>query len=235
MNLLLLRPEDVTVPGQARVTGRRAEHVQRVLGKSVGDTLRIGVLDGEVGVATVRSVGGGAVELVFSLGQAPPLPLRLVLVVALPRPPMLRRILQTAATFGVKELHLFQARRVEKSFWNSGAVAESDVREQLCRGLEQGRDTRMPVVHRHERFRPLVEAELPDLAAPGSVLLADLAADVACPTAVTDRTVVVVGPEGGFIPFEEDLLATAGVRTVSLGPRPLRVDVAVAALLGRMS
>jgi len=45
---------------------------------------------------------------------------------------------------------------------------------------------------------------------------------------------LVIGPEGGFIPAEVDLLSRSGCRPVNLGERILRVETAVAALTGRL-
>jgi 16S rRNA (uracil1498-N3)-methyltransferase len=234
VNLLLLRAEDVTAPGRARISGRRATHVRSVLGKKPGDSLKVGLLNDGLGVATVLDMEDDSVGLLFGLTEAPPAASPVVLAVALPRPPMLRRVLQTAATFGVKQIHLFHAKRVEKSFWQSGALKEGDVREQLVLGLEQGRDTGLPAVHQHPRFRPFAEDVMPGLADAGKRLLADEDGGTPCPTGVREPSLLIVGPEGGFIPFELELMAANGAQTVTVGSRPLRVDVAVAALLGRL-
>jgi RsmE family RNA methyltransferase len=45
---------------------------------------------------------------------------------------------------------------------------------------------------------------------------------------------LVVGPEGGFVPFEAELLRAQGLAAVHLGSRRLRVETAVAALVGRL-
>jgi len=39
--------------------------------------------------------------------------------------------------------------------------------------------------------------------------------------------VLAVGPDGGWVPFEADLLEKHGFRPFSLGPRILRVETAV--------
>ena len=45
---------------------------------------------------------------------------------------------------------------------------------------------------------------------------------------------IIIGPEGGFIPFEIDAFRKAGCRVVTLGERVLRVETAVVALLAKM-
>jgi RsmE family RNA methyltransferase len=45
---------------------------------------------------------------------------------------------------------------------------------------------------------------------------------------------VVVGPEGGFIPYEVDLLTKNGCQAVSLGNRILRTETSISYILGRL-
>ena len=112
-------------------------------------------------------------------------------------------------------------------------LAPATVRDYLLQGLEQARDTLLPPVHLHTRFKPFVEDQLPGLLAGRDALLAHPGDAPLAPTGLERDTVLVVGPEGGFIPYEVEKLLAAGCRQVSLGPRILRVENAVAALLGR--
>ena len=43
----------------------------------------------------------------------------------------------------------------------------------------------------------------------------------------------MLGPEGGFVPFEVDLAQSVGALPVNLGARTLSVDTAVAAALSQ--
>jgi RsmE family RNA methyltransferase len=233
MNLVLVEPEELD-GARVRLGGRRARHIATIHRATVGKRLRVGVIGGAVGSGVVVSVSPEAVELDVELTDAPPPPMPCTLVLALPRPRVLHRVLGAAATFGIKRIALISSRRVEKSYWHSPVVADESIREQLLDGLEQGCDTVVPVVSKHQRFRPFVEDELHALAAGSLALVAEASGAEPCPRSDGRAVTLVVGPEGGFVDYELELLRTAGLRAVSLGTRPLRVEQAFAALLGRL-
>lgn len=101
-------------------------------------------------------------------------------------------------------------------------------------GLEQARDSVLPEVIIEKRFKPFVEDRLPHMAA-GTLGLVGHPGDLpACPRAVTQPVTLAIGPEGGWIPYEVDLLRQSGLQPVQLGERILRVETAVTALLARL-
>jgi RsmE family RNA methyltransferase len=235
VNLLLLDDGDFIAADQARLGGRRWRHVCEVHRAEIGDTLRVGRVGGRVGTATVSALGAAELRLAdIRLDADPPPPAPLRLLLALPRPKALRRVLQGVAAYGVKEIVLLNGWRVEKSFWESPALEPAALREQLLLGLEQGGDSVLPRVDLRRRFKPFVEDELPALLLASRGLVAHPTAATPCPRAVTEHVTLAVGPEGGFIPYEVEALQRAGCEPVSLGPRPLRVEQAVPALLGRL-
>ncbi|HEX4869487.1 MAG TPA: 16S rRNA (uracil(1498)-N(3))-methyltransferase [Moraxellaceae bacterium] len=234
MNLLLLTPDDCPAPGRARLTGRRLQHVREVHRAAAGDCLRVGLLGGLMGEGVITALDRDALELEFVLEQAPPPKLPLTLLLGLPRPKMLKRVFQTVAAMGVRRLVLMNSYRVEKSFWDSPWLAPEAVREQLLLGLEQARDTVLPEVALEPRFKPFVEDRLPGLCRGSVGLVAHPVAAEPCPVAIAAPVTLAIGPEGGFIPYEVDLLQAAGFRAVHLGPRILRVETAVTALVARL-
>jgi RsmE family RNA methyltransferase len=242
MNVLLLEPGElddrgraqVVAPDRARVIDRRLTHVRTVHRAGVGDTLRVGVIGGRLGRATIVRLDAGGLELDVRLEHDPPAPLPLALVLALPRPKVVRRVLQGIAALGVKRVVLVGAWRVERSYWESPRLDAAAIRDDLVLGLEQSGDTVLPEVALRRRFRPFVEDELPALAAKTRKLVAHPEADAGCPRAVAAPITLAIGPDGGFNAFEVELLATAGFEPVSLGPRVLRVEHAVPALVGRL-
>ncbi len=239
MNLILLDDADfdsrLDSGNRVVLRGRRLAHVREVCRAQVGDRLRVGRIGGDVGEGRVVRMTPDEIELEVVLDHAPPPPAAAGLVVALPRPPSLRKVLQQATALGVKRIALIASRRVEKSYWQSHALDPAALEQQLRLGLEQARDTVLPEVSLHPRFRPFVEDVLPGLLDRSRGLLADPDAQRPCPQAPPGPVTLIVGPEGGFIRFELDLLRAAGVEAVGLGPRVLRVETAVVALLARLA
>jgi 16S rRNA (uracil1498-N3)-methyltransferase len=235
MNLILLSPDDLTSSHSAIIRdARRVAHIKNIHGAAQGDSLKVGLLGGNMGTGRVTAIDDDGISLTLDLQQAPPAALDLTLVLALPRPKMLRRILQTIATLGVKKLHLINSYRVEKSYWQTPFLEAASIHEQLLLGLEQGCDTRLPEVHLHKRFKPFVEDELPALIANSRALVAHPYTATACPSQIDYALSLAVGPEGGFIEYEIALLEKCGFEAVHLGERIMRVETAVPYLLGRL-
>lgn len=232
MNLLLIEAAERLEPGLARVEGRKARHLREVLGKGVGQAVRVGELGGHMGQGVVLALDDDHALVRYEAHEPPPAPSPVRLVLALPRPPMLRRILQHATSLGVKHVVLLHTARVEKSFWGSHALRDAELGAQLRLGLEQARDTVLPEVALRRRFRPFVEDEL--AAWQGDKLVAHPEPGAPWPAAATGPTTIVVGPEGGLVPFELETLRAAGCAAVGLGPRILRVETAVVALVARL-
>jgi len=235
MNLILLFPDDFCRDGErVRLVGRRAEHVRSIHRAQVGEELTVGLVGGAVGRGRITVLAEDEIEMEVRLLQPPPAPLPVTLVLALPRPPVLRRVLIAATSMGVKRIVLSNARAVEKSFWQSGALEEAAIREQLVLGLEQARDTTLPEVLLRPRFRPFVEDELPALIGDGTALVAHPDAAPSWPPSIDGEVVVAVGPERGWNDHELQMLSDCGFRRISLGERSLRVETAVPALLSRL-
>ena len=238
MNILLLRPEDLQPDGTARLVGRRLVHAREVLRAAAGDLLRVGLLYGQLGTAKVLDLSDDALLLGPSFTEPPPARPFIDLLLAMPRPKALRRLLPALASLGVDRLVLLNAARVEKSFFDAGVLAPASVEALFAEGLEQARDTRPPQLLVRDRFRPFVEDELPALVPNAQALVAHPHAarsPAGLPQRAGRRLLLAIGPEGGWVPFELELLARQGFEAVTLGPRILRVEVAVPLLLGALS
>ncbi len=234
MNLILLRPEDFpNGDSLAHLTGTRHRHLRDVLNAKVGSQFIVGLVDGPMGQGEVAELTDETLSLRVTLDSSPPPPLPVSLILALPRPKVLRRVLAATSSMGVKQIYIINAYRVEKSYWQSPFLQPEQVEAQLLLGLEQGRDTKMPEVFLRDRFKPFVEDELPSLLEGSTAWLADLGGKGTLPSTPGRKSVLAVGPEGGFVPYEVRKLIEVGFQTFCLGPRPLRVETAAAVALGR--
>jgi len=234
MNLLLLEEADFIAADRVVLRDRRLTHMQEVHRSEVGDSLRVGRINGLMGSAELLRLEAGEAELRVTLDQSPPAKLPLTLVLALPRPKMLRRVFQTVATMGVSKVILVNSYRVEKSFWQTPFLEPEAIRENLILGLEQARDTVLPEVIIEKRFKPFVEDGLPAISEGTLGLVGHPGNYPPCPRALSEPVTLAIGPEGGWIPYEIDLLGKSGLQPVQLGERILRVETAVTALLARL-
>jgi RsmE family RNA methyltransferase len=255
MNLLLVEPEAVRPDRTVVLDAAPAAHIAGVLRLGPGDTLRAGVVDGPRGAARVLAVEGGdgrswrvTVDFgeVLDHGEVPPRP-RVDLLLALPRPKVLRRLLAPLAAIGVRRVYLTNAERVERCYFDAHVLSPEVQRPLLLQGLSQARDTRLPTVTVHRSLRGLVANGLPRYAPGAGRVMADVEGDARGPlpgvrAACADArrrgegpepadVVLAVGPEGGWRDGERQLLAEAGFVAASAGPRALRSETACVALL----
>ena len=234
MNLILFEPDERR-GDRVRAVGARALHLREVLRVQRGDEVRIGIIDGPVGTGRVLSCDPEGVDLAcaFDAG-APPSP-AVDLVLALPRPKVLRRLFAPIAALGVRRLMLTNAARVERPYFDTHVLGADCYRTLLIEGLQQARDTRLPAVSVHRQFRPLVEDLLAQWPADSLRIVAHPGDGPGLHMRLRQqpaaRILLALGPEGGWIPFELELLRTHGFVTATLGPRPLRSDTACVATL----
>ena len=236
MNLLLFEQYEHDAD-RLLLTDHRAKHIHTVLKLNVGDTLRIGMVHGNMGRGKIISMEGNAVELEVQLDCPPPPPPEIELILALPRPIMLQRILKQATVMGVRRFHLIRSAKVEKSFFQTPVLEPKKIKGLLLEGLTQAVDTCLPEVLIHHRFKPFVQDIVPTLAGDGLIAHPGGAAelpDVYPGSGEKKRILLAVGPEGGWNDFEVDNFLAQGFSRFSMGERILHVDTAVVALLAQL-
>ena len=234
MNLLLVDPVELAADGTCTLRDRRAQHLRSVLGARVGSHVRAGVVGGGTGRAELLSDDGVAIKLRIALVDPTPAPLPVELVLAIPRPKVVTRVVETAAAFGVARIALTNAWRVEKSYLRSPRLEPDALAHAARLGAEQGATTWLPEIAVHRRLMTLLDARWPGppalklIAHPGAPPIED-----AVPGAPTSLT-LAIGPEGGWIAREVDSFVERGFTPVSIGTPILRIESAVAAALGQL-
>jgi len=235
LNCILLSKNAESISDEQQVT-----HIKEILKSKVGDSLTIGEIGGYIGKATIAQINNDEVLLTdIILDKKPPAKLDLTVVLALPRPKVLRRLIMDMTSLGVNKIIIVNSYRSQKSYWQSPLLNRID--EFVFEGLQQAIDTVPPVIELKKYFKPFVEDEFPALL--GSAVIAHPYAsqswksylDVAkCKSSHKDTMpkVLCIGAEGGWIDYEVSLLCQHGCTSVSLGPRILRTEAVVNVLLG---
>lgn len=236
MNLMLIREEEME--GEvAVVRGRRARHVVEVLGKGVGDGVRIGWLNGPRGEGEVLRVEGEEVWLRCRWREEGRERPQLDVILAAPRPKVMKRLWAQLAALGVGRIDVIRTWKVERSYVECHAMGREVYEPLLIEGLEQAQDTWLPVVEVHKRFRPFVEDVVPGRYGEHVKWLADVG-ERRWPgeeeRGSGQRQVVAIGPEGGWTEEEREMLRGVGFERVSLGERSLRSDTATVLLVGAL-
>ena len=233
MNIVLLDPRQTETELWSITSTRQLEHLQQHLQIQVGDTLKVGIREGQRYLTEIVEISEKAARLKPLQEEAVPEKLPVTLIVALPRPKVLRRLIMDSVTLGVEKIILLHSYRVDKSYWQTPFLQQLNHYIEL--GLEQAGDTVAPKIELYKRFKPFVEDILPGLISTDCpAYVAHPYAEQAMPFAIEHPCTIVIGPEGGFIPYEVDLLIKNGCQAVSLGNRIIRTETVIPYVLGRL-
>ena len=251
MNLILIHPEELDTTGRAQLADNRAEHIRNVLRAERGKTLRIGLLNGPFGAGTVEELSEDSVTLTCEFeAEEPPRP-QIDLLLAMPRPKVLKRLWAQFAALGVGRIFITNAEKVEKYYFDTHILEPDFYNARFIEGLQQARDTHLPEVIIVKNLKPFLENE--EFPTFGGKLLADPSGEgslfqcleklekkvpnigkgdsLATRSAEMQRSCLGVGPEGGWTPCELEIFKAHGFELFGMGPRILRTDTACIALI----
>lgn len=207
-------------------------HIRDILKLDIGSSLCIGEINGLLGRGIITELNSSKIKLRVQLKDKPPEKLPCSIIIALPRPQQLKRILVHLSSLGIKEIHLLQTQRVEKNYWQSPSLKEMD--KYLIEGLEQAKDTLLPQLYQHHSFKHFIEKDIANVCQGKEIWLAHPGKYPATKIQEEKQHVLIVGPEGGFVPEELDRFQEHGAQIVSLGSRILKVETAIPVLLAKL-
>tara|TARA_B100000287_G_scaffold420984_1_gene461072 strand:- start:215 stop:928 length:714 start_codon:yes stop_codon:yes gene_type:complete len=233
MNLLLFDSNDISGEDEITISGRRLQHLNKILKLKTDEEIDVGKLGGLVGKGRIISINEDEAKLDLKICKPPPEKLPLSLIIGLPRPKMLSRIFRNIAAAGIQSVHLINSRKVEKSYWQSPLLQIENIHKQFRIGLEQASDTVLPDIKLWRQFKPFVEDSLPNFLSGQRSFIAQPGNYPLLPADSNTATTIALGPEGGFIPYEIEKLIDAGCAPVSLGTRILRLESAIDTAIGR--
>ena len=113
MNIVLLDPRQTQNEVWSITSKRQLEHLHTHINLQVGDTLKVGIAEGARYLTKVLQVGPTAIHIQPIQQENVPQKLPVTLIVALPRPKVLRRLIMDAVTLGVEKIILIHSYRVD--------------------------------------------------------------------------------------------------------------------------
>lgn len=232
MNLIILFEKDFVHKDHILLKDARVQHIHTILKASPGKKLRVGLMNGKIGTGEVIHSSKEKIEMVVQLNEPSPPSLPIHLILALPRPQTLKKVLETISTFGIQKLTLINAARVEQSFFESTLLKNDNYLKHVYLGLEQGMRTEPPLIEIQKSWDCLknINASFQFIADPSAQKtfcdfpISKFRKDVA----------IAIGPEGGWIDSEIKKLNLSGFEVVSLGKTLHRVENAVTAALSQI-
>lgn len=245
MNALLFLPTERIGDSRVVIKGVRANELSFRHELHVGLTITVMELGGRRGKGAVVHCSEGYIEIEVQLTLKALPRYSTVLIVAVPRPQTVKKVIHLATTSGIDFLYFIRSSNVEKSYLGSRALTTDGIQQEVMLGLEQAVDSCAPEIRIIEYFKQFIEEELPRLQqsyAPSAPLklVADTRAEkqVGMESLVLTTEIqpvfVAIGPERGWSSYELEQFEQSGFSAISLGPRMLRVEIAAAFLLGQV-
>ena len=262
MNRILFEKAEIT-DGIATFGGERAEHVMNVLHGEVGQILKTGEVDGLIGTSEIVEILTTESNVGNCGGRDSSAPIRIRarvdhteksiepwidVILAPPRPRVLKRLLPQLATMGVGRIVLVGAQKVEKDFWGATLLKEENCRPLLIDGLMQGGTSILPKIECWKSFNRFLREGLSSFSSQDRIVAHPYVEEVgetswsgrkeirnsAVYNDLEPRPLLAIGPEGGWTDEEVEKLFANGFRGYSLGSRILRTDTATIALLAQL-
>ena len=225
----------------------------KVLLGEVGQVLKTGEINGLIGTSVITnisclpsSVSSPSITVSCSHTEKSISPW-IDLILAPPRPRVMKRLLPQLAALGVGRIFLVGAKKVEKDFWGATLLKPENYRPLLIDGLMQAGTSILPTLETRRNFRKFIKEELDTLWPESRRIVAhpygagedfrretlDVTSSLSS-NVLRPRLLLAIGPEGGWTDDEVALLEEHGFTRYSLGSRILRTDTATVALLAQL-
>lgn len=253
MNLLVCKEEwRISNSNRFYIDDRqRIEHICKILNKPEGSRLKAGLIDHSLGKWIIDTISPDRIEGTYKpiLKPKPRFP-EVHILLAINRPPTVRKILQLAGTWGVASIQFFISKNSRKEYLTSPVWKKDEIESELIEGMEQGKNIFLPKISFDFVNRPetILSEKLKQTEFQFRLILDRKGQTL--PRIVEDRKthsnfgifsienpiriLVAIGPESGFVRTEIDFWKRNGFTDLNLSTNVLRTETAVAFLLARL-
>jgi len=238
MNIVIYKSEEI-VKKDGRLylvlSDRRAVHISKTLKLKEGDNVKLGEFNVALRVGKVVDLKKKkiTIEVLNTAVTSDTKKMPIELILAMPRPQTLKKVIELSSTFSISELRLVDAGKVEKSYFSSKILSDDQIEKHIVLGLEQGRKVIAPRV---QIDRDFFKNKFEDIFSQ-KIILHQFGNDYLVSKSVSEeissskRLILAIGPEGGWANEEVVFFENKGFLSCSLGQTPLRVENAVCSVL----
>ena len=156
MNICLFKTDELNKP--LSLHDQRGEHLIKILHKKVGDTFTAGVVDGKAGIATITKINDDGITFFFEPKWEGKKLNPLEMIIGIPRPIQLKRLLRDIAALGVCKVHLTGTELGEKSYMKSALVEKGSAYKMLLDGTVQAGSTHVPGFAIHQTLKECLDS-----------------------------------------------------------------------------
>lgn len=247
MNILLLNRGEETSAGEFRI--RRPQiinHINRILKKKSGDSVKAGLEDDSLGLFRIKSVSEEEIRGKFTAILRPRRRSPEVrAVVSVQRPPTVEKILHLAGVWGISNLCFVLAELSRKEYLTSPVWKGSDLYDNLRLGMEQGGNIHLPKTSLgftipEKGTQPSSFLTVNDLISdssiktefyldPNGIRLSDIPPEEDLQEGIT----IYLGPEPGWSNREKSLFRKKDIRPIRLSRSILRSEQAFSFFLAQ--
>ena len=166
--LELSENESSTVLVRLRQSDERFEHLRQVLKKTnKGDEFKATILNERLATGRILSYDDDERSVLIEIlstkeeEEKEEKMVTVSLILAMPRPKVLRRLLSVFAQFGVENVHMFSAEKTERCYFQSEVLTEDVLVREFTRGVEQNAlDFKFPNASKCRNLNAVLEALL---------------------------------------------------------------------------
>ncbi|CAL6445959.1 unnamed protein product [Bathycoccus prasinos] len=166
--LELSENESSTVLVRLRQSDERFEHLRQVLKKTnKGDEFKATILNERLATGRILSYDDDERSVLIEIlstkeeEEKEEKMVTVSLILAMPRPKVLRRLLSVFAQFGVENVHMLSAEKTERCYFQSEVLTEEVLVREFTRGVEQNAlDFKFPNASKCRNLNAVLEALL---------------------------------------------------------------------------
>lgn len=212
----------------AVLKGERASYVQkRHEITNVGIQVKCGILDGLMGVAKLENYTKDKMEFTLNLTQEPPLSKKTKVVIGIPRPQTVKKIIQVVASFGITEIHFVRFEKSIKSYCYSKVWEKASLDSEILESLEQVCDTSNKDIKKWDNSKDFFKDQFFSwINANKKIYLFDGRMNNLLGK-LESECILVFGPEAGFTQKELEYFTELKIDGISLGDRMFRLEHAL--------